>query len=396
MSYSQAHGKEDYDCCGNKKNKPMALNSLKKNIGTPVADAILGNGKTGARQLLRDLLGFNARQVKTGGRIKGIKNNAITNRRRKPTKGTKGGKNIRGSNPGTFTMPGSSGGSVSTVNAPIAFARKHIAPGCKMTQLSANEVLLHNVDYVGPVTFNDLGTFFIGGIDFNPRNSFLSFTENEAKNYQKFKLKSATIHYAHYTSTVIPGKVMITFSPDVDAPDPVNTADMLSLNNCVTGACYEDFAYKVDMKTVDSDWKYMGLAGADNRLETCGTIFVATDNGTNSGGTNPYTTGDWFVESEWLFSVRELEVESSRTFRNIMKMKDPEQKKATLKGFFDKLIEEIDNPLPKVARQAVREYANRLNSKTVNQLSILALRGTKSAVSQQIGLKQNTLPLGGL
>jgi len=194
------------------------------------------------------------------------------------------------------------GGVVQTVNAPVAFARKfQRVPGVSLgVTKDPNVIKVESVDYLGKVTCGAANTFAVQGLTVDPNVASLPWAQSIAKDYEKFKLLKLTIHYVHFSSTATVGKVLITWSADPDATTPAQSSDMVPMNSCVTGACYEDFGYTADPSQFQKDWLLMKSAAAEDDTTFCGKIFYATDN-------NPVATTDWgdiYIEAQWMMTGR--------------------------------------------------------------------------------------------
>ena len=249
----------------------------------------------GPRGLVKQIFGFRGRQVNIG------------RGRGRPRQNGRGNRKPRGKGrrPGV-TQTG--GGSVTTVNAPIAFARtRTFAPGIRIAAKDPESVVVTSVDFISAVGQANAGVFNLGiNFDVAPYDSTLfTWLYQVARMYTKYKLKSLKIHFEHYCPTTVQGELMITWSPDPDTAAPATNTEMKTLNSCVAGAVYEDFSYVADRKQFESDWQYISAPGGadeDDRLLSNGVVLCATAN----GGTTGASVGSLWIETEWIFTGRRL------------------------------------------------------------------------------------------
>jgi len=311
----------------------MALNSLKKNIGTPIADGILGNGKSGARQLVRDLLGFRAEKGGPGNKASRGKKVSKNTQIMKMIKNVSAGKapKQRSSAKSGISITGDAGGIVQSANAPVAFARNEdMKPFSKILKATADGLVVHTVDYIGPCgTPAGNGFATMQTIAMNPLLSGLGFTSKFAGEWSKYKLKALKLHYVHFAPTSAQSKIMMTWMPDPLAIVPTTSATMVPLNGCMVGACYEDFSYTADIKEDQSDWLFVGSTVA-SRTNTSGYAIVACD--LTTAASQNVSVGDLYIESVWEFVSRTVTTNApiARLIGRVLdEEKDPQQRRVS-------------------------------------------------------------------
>lgn len=260
------------------KNKSKILDGLVK----------LAPALKGPRKLVKDLLGFRARQF---GPRKGVSKG---NGRRKRLAKRAGG-----------ALVGGDGGFVHTVNAPVAFARTDtVRPGFMIKTVDAETIIVHSVDSVQDIASNASdNTFNLDQFAVRPTATTLfTYLANLLDLYTKYRLLSLKMHYVHFCPTTEPGSMMLTWCPDGNTTVPTTVAQMQNTNGCVDGAIYEDFAYEANPKQFSQDWKFISDVtdtDEDDRLIDEGIMFLATSNCT--GGTS---CGRFLVETEWALTGR--------------------------------------------------------------------------------------------
>lgn len=197
---------------------------------------------------LKKLLGFGGSVAGAFGLSKQAQYRTSTGGRRR-----QGGRTRRrnlGRGAGGAGMPG--GVTVQAANSPIQFARSdEIRPFTNVFN-RVNGCQVHaavQVDQSGlvsaPSWYCTLDQYV------NPSDPNFPWLSDFAVLWKKWQLRNLRIHYQHYESTVVPGEVILKYTPDPDD----NLVAMLESqvangSNFVRGAVYEDFMLEVDLSGV--------------------------------------------------------------------------------------------------------------------------------------------------
>lgn len=184
--------------------------------------------------------------------------------------------------------PGRAGGiTVETEQAPVAFPRRPVG-------VVANHYRENNRDFIHFHDMFDASIVSAATNTFTVQNStaidptsasILPNLADIAINFDRFRIHKLCFHYEHYAPTSDQCEITLAWTPDGNAPNPTTLAEMISYENAVSGACYEDFSLEVDpasLSRIPWLWTYAYSSAATNRFEYCGQVFLSTGNNTAS------------------------------------------------------------------------------------------------------------------
>jgi len=321
----------------------------------------------GPRKFINDTLGFRERKVP---------NPAQRKQGRKPYKQARPGGQLIGGN----------GGTIASVNAPVAFARTDfVRPGFVIKALDADTILVHAVDFVGIQSTSGTPAAFVNNLyPINPTDATLfTWISPLLDLFSKFKLQGLKAHFVHQVATSESGAVMMTWIPDPESV-PTSSAEMLNTNGCVTGAPYEDFSYTASPKQFQKDWQFISDVtdtDEDDRLIEAGVLCVATVSFANAS----VQAGRLFLESEWVLTGRRAASLAPMlgALKSIMKSKAPfDQRKA-------------------VCHKIVENWTNNIEEKRTRKIDTASLDFTLNKLSKctfmaDCGLAAREVPLARL
>lgn len=204
---------------------------------------------------------------------------------------------------------GESPGVVTTMDAPVAFARSGgVKPSMTYLAKGENGALVHVHDLIRKATTASATDHFnVLSLPTFPTNEvvFPNFAD-EFLMWEKYRCHGLIFHYCHFTSTASVAAVEISFQSDIDPAEiPTSTSTNAAIENFVMGSCYEDFSLDVSRSLLarvpgHESFLFNDTAGsddADQHLEYLGLVNLATDE--NSEATQDI--GFWMVEAVFEF-----------------------------------------------------------------------------------------------
>jgi hypothetical protein len=165
-------------------------------------------------------------------------------RNKKGNRGSgRGGRGPRGAS------VGSTGQTLKAASAPIQMARTdEIKPFFNIYPME-NGCIVHGACQVAQsaaivdTTFTETAEAAV-----IPAATAYPWLSTYASLWKKFQLKNLRLHYQHYESTVVPGEVILKYTPDPDEPLATETEEEIgNSSNFVRGAVYEDFMMEADL-----------------------------------------------------------------------------------------------------------------------------------------------------
>jgi len=216
------------------------------------------------------------------------------------------------------TSGGMDGGAVvRTMDAPVAFARNQVQTGWRVLGPTADGGELWSFCdmpsmYVTGTanvvrTAATANTFFLTLQILTPVNIFVfpNFYQTAAI-WERWRPLKSICHYCHFAPTSVQSAVAIAISEDSTvnsgASEPTTMSNFMALEHSIQGSCYEDFSLSVTPASWKAGtWLYTDPVGAaadaDQRMETAGTLYLATD--ANSSTNTPLG----YIYFELLFEV---------------------------------------------------------------------------------------------
>jgi len=196
------------------------------------------------------------------------------------------------------------------MDAPVAFARNHIATGIRSQQSGPDSQTVWVCDNVADVgLFANLGAAVYDFTEYaiNPLNALLLpnfYTQFE--DWERWRPIKCIVHYAHFAPTDTQGSVCLAVNEDIVASEASAVAATFSqlstLSHSVVGSVYEDLSLECTPTSWrEGTWLYNDATadtGDDLRFQYPGYVLVGTDNGIN---TTSQPTGILFYEM--LFEV---------------------------------------------------------------------------------------------
>jgi hypothetical protein len=308
------------------------LGSLAKGVAGMGLDALSKRypGLGPARQMFKQVAGFDERQVASGG----------------------------------VSSVGASGGmTVQTMDAPVSFARNSFQTGWKthgvskdggelwsFTDLAFSDNAASSVNVTTSPTINTFARQ-IWGLSPISGAIFPNFKQAAAI-WERWRPVKLVLHYCHFAPTSVQAAVMLAYYSDtLEDADYASSAEVMALENSVQGNAYEDFGLTV----VPPEWRkgewfytdYFETASELSGLRQAfaGDVMIATD----MCPTVSTAIGRWYVEL--LFEVCDkrppiAEVSALLQLRSTLALLPPEHRKSFLLTFISpRVLEPMLKPL---------------------------------------------------
>lgn len=167
------------------------------------------------------------------------------------------------------------------IKAPAAINRRVRARKPRFKGSVTGGVIIQHREYIGEIngstTFNALGYNIQPGLP-----STFPWLSSIAKNFEKYRIRSMTLHFVNVSATSERGRITMAYESDPLDPTPTNKIDLFAYSGCQEGAVWSPLSINIPCPKTTLFTREGIVPGTDLKTYDVGKLIIAASNTADS------------------------------------------------------------------------------------------------------------------